>query len=149
MKCNALYENTSVRYVERSCCNPTAPPKSDNPFDPRHQRSALSASKQDWTADVSVRRVINCMLFLGVLFYQDVNVCTLSALTYECTYLRTLLKRNDNSAIFFPVSGSLLYHMQAGSVIVKWRRACSRTKTQTTNNRHMHLQEISFHMTGV
>jgi hypothetical protein len=89
------------------------------------------------------------VLYLGVLFYQDVTGCTLSALTYECTYLRTVLKRNDNSAIFFPVSGSLLYHMHARSVIGKWRRVCGRTKTQTATNRRMHLQRISFYMTGV
>lgn len=54
--------------------------------------------------------------------------------TYESTYLRTTLKRNDNSAIHFPVSGSLLYHMQARSVIVKMRRACSRTKIKSATN---------------
>ena len=147
--CSALYENTSVHYVECACYNPTAPQKSDSPFDLRHQRSVSSSYTQDWTADVSVRCLISCMFYLGVPFYHDVTGCTLGAFTYECTYLRTMLKRNDNSAIFFLVSGSLFYHMQARSVTVKTRRASSRTKTKTATNRRTHLQEISFHMTGV
>jgi hypothetical protein len=135
--------------VERACYNPTTPLKSDNSFDPRHQLPASSASTQDWTADVSVRCVISCMFYLGLLFYHDVTGCNLEAFTYECTYLRTMQKRNDNSAIFFPVRGSLLYHVQATSVIVKTRQACSLTKTKSATNSGMHLQEISFHMTGV
>lgn len=115
-----------------------------------HAISAQRRPPQHRTGlQMSFRCVISCMFHLGVLFCHGVIGCILSAFTFECTYLRTMLKRNDNSAILFPVSGSLLYHMQARSVIVKTRRACSRTKIKSATNSRTYLQEISFHTTGV
>lgn len=86
---------------------------------------------------------------LYALFKFCSNVCILTAYTYERNYLRRMLNQNDNSAIFFPVSASLLYQEQAKLVTVKSRRDSSRNIKHVATDRQTRLKPTNFHVTAL